>query len=361
MGTETMTTPEILSRDLCGARSRYLLVQFRRRFGTIEWHVTDAETPDAVTGLPSIIRQAATAEAAMAGLDGEDEDLATLCDQEAAGSRCPRCAGETDTDRCDACESAAHGLHAQRDRASDETAPRRTRGRNETTIMTQTTTPHPLRVAVLDSTLRVAVARAAVEAAERLDLPTEPCDAALRAAEDALDAATRDLVGSDCPREWALCEAGYTYDTETHPTVEAALASARDGVDAGNYPTDDDDDTRRTLRITIRVTCDETGESEAETVTCEPEAPECDAAAHDWRAPHSVVGGLRETPGVVGHGGGIIATTVCAWCGWYRRYDSSAQDLETGEHGHEETEYREPDDESRAWVRRLAAARERSA
>ena len=52
------------------------------------------------------------------------------------------------------------------------------------------------------------------------------------------------------------------------------------------------------------------------------ELPECEAAEdgeHDWRSPHSLVGGLRENPGVWSGGGTIMQNkSVCRCCGCYK-------------------------------------------
>jgi len=58
----------ILSSTFFGAFSRYRLDECRTRFGEISFLVADAERIDEVTGLPDIIRQEPTREAAMAGL-----------------------------------------------------------------------------------------------------------------------------------------------------------------------------------------------------------------------------------------------------------------------------------------------------
>ena len=85
-------------------------------------------------------------------------------------------------------------------------------------------------------------------------------------------------------------------------------------------------------------------------VPIEPTEPECTSDDHDWRNPLSVVGGLKENPGVYGHGAGVTITEVCKHCGWYRITDTWAQDPSTGEQGLESIEYREPDDQSLEWV-----------
>lgn len=64
------------------------------------------------------------------------------------------------------------------------------------------------------------------------------------------------------------------------------------------------------------------------------EEPACDGEhEHDWCAPYAVVGGIRENPGVWGHGGGVIIHEVCRHCGCLRTTDTWAQRHDTGEQG----------------------------
>lgn len=79
---------------------------------------------------------------------------------------------------------------------------------------------------------------------------------------------------------------------------------------------------------------------ESLTVAIDPPEPRCeDGDSHDWRRPLALVGGIRENPGVQGHGGGVIITDVCMHCGCERRVDTWAQDPETGEQGLESVCY----------------------
>jgi hypothetical protein len=55
-----------------GEFDRYALFAVHTRFDAVQWFVADAELPDPVTGKPSIIRQAATPEEAVAGLRFND-------------------------------------------------------------------------------------------------------------------------------------------------------------------------------------------------------------------------------------------------------------------------------------------------
>ena len=51
-----------------GPFNRYRIAAVHTRFDAVSWFVWDAETPEAKTGLASVIRQSATEADAMAGL-----------------------------------------------------------------------------------------------------------------------------------------------------------------------------------------------------------------------------------------------------------------------------------------------------
>lgn len=84
-------------------------------------------------------------------------------------------------------------------------------------------------------------------------------------------------------------------------------------------------------------------------VAIDPEEPTCSASlsddvraalqdddspeGHRWRAPHDLVGGCKENPGVRGHGGGVVITHVCTLCGAKRITDTWAQDTTDGTQG----------------------------
>lgn len=61
--------------------------------------------------------------------------------------------------------------------------------------------------------------------------------------------------------------------------------------------------------------------------------PTCLAREHNWQSPHEIVGGCKESPGVRGHGGGVIICEVCMHCGCERETDTWDQDPETGRQG----------------------------
>lgn len=75
-------------------------------------------------------------------------------------------------------------------------------------------------------------------------------------------------------------------------------------------------------------------------ITLEPDEPECeDGEEHDWQSPIEIVGGIKENPGVWGHGGGVTMTSVCIHCGTERVIDTWAQDMSDGVQGLESTSY----------------------
>lgn len=81
-----------------------------------------------------------------------------------------------------------------------------------------------------------------------------------------------------------------------------------------------------------------------------PEAPECIDIDHDWKRPLSVVGGVKENPGVRGSGGGVKFTEVCRHCGHYKVTDTYATNPVNGKQGLTSVEYHEPDEISLAWL-----------
>lgn len=158
---------------------------------------------------------------------------------------------------------------------------------------------------------------------------------AWEAAAAAVDASREALRDSDEPRDWILREEGEDYDTVEASSAAEALEEARSNVDRANYG-----DAQGTFWIDVEVRCEATGEEESCTVTCDEEEPEClEAAAHEWQSPHEIVGGIRENPGVWGHGGGVIIAEVCLHCGCERSTDTWAQRPDTGEQGLQSVRY----------------------
>jgi hypothetical protein len=87
-------------------------------------------------------------------------------------------------------------------------------------------------------------------------------------------------------------------------------------------------------------------------VECGEETPEPDCAEgeeHEWEAPHELVGGMDQNPGVWSTGGTTYVTkTVCKNCGIYRTetdYGSQRNPQQC-----DRVEYNDSDDDSLEWV-----------
>ena len=164
--------------------------------------------------------------------------------------------------------------------------------------------------------------------------------------------------------KFELVENGHHHDTVEAEDLAHAMALAREDFDPSVYDT-----SGGTAYIDIEAALAPKGgcKSECEDGECgdchpqtdshteriDPPEPECPAAPeHDWQSPHEIVDGLPENPGVHGHGGGVVITTVCAGCGAYRQCDTWAHRRDTGEEGLESIRYLEPDEKSTAWAER---------
>lgn len=118
-------------------------------------------------------------------------------------------------------------------------------------------------------------------------------------------------------------------DDGTGPVVITA-SSAREAAeeyaeDCGYDPSD------RTWWVAVTV---ESADGDVATikVAIEPEEPACVAGhVHRWR-----------DSGVRGHGGGVVQTDECRWCGLQRHTDTWAQDTTDGEQGLTGVSYDEP-------------------
>ncbi len=164
-------------------------------------------------------------------------------------------------------------------------------------------------------------------------------------AEAAVEEAQEALASSDEPRQWRCGDDGASW-TITASSVAEALEKSNSGYDA---PSPEEG----TTWVHISCYCEDTGEDGSTTLAIDPEEPDCYADhEHDWLAPHSVVGGLKENPGVTGNGGGVVMEDVCRHCGRYRVTNTWAQDPYTGEQGLESVSYRDPDEASKRWVER---------
>ncbi len=85
----------------------------------------------------------------------------------------------------------------------------------------------------------------------------------------------------------------------------------------------------------------------------EADEPQCSASEHAWASPVEVVGGLKENPGVFGHGGGVRIREVCRHCGAYRITDTWYQDPTDGSVWDDDAVwYEDADEVSLDWVHR---------
>lgn len=167
-------------------------------------------------------------------------------------------------------------------------------------------------------------------------------EAAAEAAAAARDAARAALRDSDEPREYEINDGNAWWTITSRPSTlkEDVAESVRDG--------DWDNSSSWWWHGVSR--CELTGEEESHTVEMPAEEPECEEDEHDWHSPHSVLGGLKDNPGVWGKGGGVIVREVCAHCGVYRVTDTWAQDPQTGEQGLRAVSYEDADEDSLAWI-----------
>jgi hypothetical protein len=121
-------------------------------------------------------------------------------------------------------------------------------------------------------------------------------------------------------------------------TLAEALEEAREWARDGSWDTSEG-----TVWVSAYVIeledGEESGESHTVSVTIEPDEPTCTESEHDWQSPLAIVGGIKENPGVWGHGGGIIMHEVCIHCGCEKITDTWAQDHDTGEQGLTSTRY----------------------
>ena len=164
------------------------------------------------------------------------------------------------------------------------------------------------------------------------------------------------------PRTFLIGDEHVSDTTVQADSLEDALELARDWARDGSWdhrcevhvfavelnPLADDGRDRRGAEVGYRLwTRVEVGEDAPE--------PECSEAEHDWRAPHSVVGGLSENPGVWSTGGTTTThVRVCAHCGMYR--DETCHGAQRNPGQLDTTEYRQADDASLEYVARLAKA-----
>ena len=143
----------------------------------------------------------------------------------------------------------------------------------------------------------------------------------------------------------------------------SADQAAKQYVDGGDWG-DEDNKTTYVSVSTYRKGVDTDGEivqidEEQHTITIEAEKPDCvDGNDHEWKAPYSIVGGLKENPGVWGSGGGVLIVECCMLCGCKKTTDTWAQNPCNGEQGLTSVEYEEGEYTDEVDKRLIAKAKE---
>jgi hypothetical protein len=151
------------------------------------------------------------------------------------------------------------------------------------------------------------------------------------AADWAMAQAYRVWQASDEPHTFTLRDpASVSWEVTATPRTYRDVA--RRSVLAGNDGSADS--AGSTWWETVTISLADGTEYDTLEVAHEPTEPPCaDDHEHDWSAPHWLLGGLKENPGVVGHGGGVLCSEVCGHCGCLRVTDTWAQDRQTGRQG----------------------------
>lgn len=138
--------------------------------------------------------------------------------------------------------------------------------------------------------------------------------------------------------KYALVEDGCEFQTVEAESAEAALADF-DPEESADYDT-----SRGTVWVRIHArNVDDREDDASRTYQIDQDEPPCPGGdEHDWQTPHDIVGGVKENPGVVGHGGGIIMAECCMHCGMRKKTDTWAQNPDDGTQGHTTVTYSEP-------------------
>lgn len=146
-------------------------------------------------------------------------------------------------------------------------------------------------------------------------------------------------------------------------SLEAAVERLKEWLSEGDYG-----EIKSTIWVTGHVSewidddDDDDGWEVTETVTVsiDPSEPKCSDGhyGHDWHQDVRIVGGIKENPGVWGHGGGVVIVEACHKCGCGKTTDTWAQNPSTGEQGLTSVKYvqNEFSDAIHEWCEQKAAA-----
>jgi hypothetical protein len=149
-----------------------------------------------------------------------------------------------------------------------------------------------------------------------------------------------------------LCDDG---NCEVEIEADSAQEAAQEYVDGGDWGEDDETFWIDVFVQEVDEDGEEVGDRESVTIQVDPPEPKCvEDQEHEWKSPYSVLGGLKENPGVQGHGGGVIIREVCKHCGKYKTEDTWAQNSNNGQQGLDSVKYEEADESSEEWVNSLA-------
>ncbi len=176
-------------------------------------------------------------------------------------------------------------------------------------------------------------------------------------------------------RIYDLTGGGVTEDIYAE-TLEDAIEQGREWIEQGDWSSEDGTYRTITLPCCVReivryrseplpgesIDEDATADNDAHDCSGEysDELPECDASddgEHDWQSPYSLVGGIRENPGVWSNGGTSMSyKEVCAICGKYKIKTSKGSQCNPDE-ARVVIEIQDADEASLAWIMsRLAEA-----
>ena len=127
------------------------------------------------------------------------------------------------------------------------------------------------------------------------------------------------------------CESGVELEIEAESLADAHRQANAWQVDA--YP-----NVERTIWVDTQIRVE--GETVSTAVTqIDPPEPKCSGGEHEWTDDIALVGGIKENPGVWGHGAGVLMFDACKRCGCQRTIDTWAQRPDTGQEGFSSVSY----------------------